>query len=109
MIVAVAAVAVGVLLLRARRSHLTQRILSGVPELSPHDKERLLTDGVYGNTRNPRYLEVLAFVLAYVAFANYAGTWVLLALTFPALHLVVLPRCSSSLASGNHCPSASAR
>ena len=27
---------------------------------------------------------------AYVAFANYSGAWVLYALAFPAIHLVVL-------------------
>jgi protein-S-isoprenylcysteine O-methyltransferase Ste14 len=87
---ALAALVAAGLLSRARRSHLTQRILTGIPELSRHDAGRLLTDGIYGRTRNPRYIEVLGFALAYAAFANHVGTWVLLALSVPALHLVVL-------------------
>jgi protein-S-isoprenylcysteine O-methyltransferase Ste14 len=87
---AVAAAATGIVIARARRRHLTQRILMGVPEMSTTDRGRLLTEGIYSRTRNPRYLEFLVFVLAYVAFANYAGTWVLYLLTFPALHLVVI-------------------
>lgn len=87
---AVAAAAGGIVIARARRRHLTQRVLMGVPEMSRTDRGRLLTEGIYSRTRNPRYLEFLVFVLAYVAFANYAGTWVLYLLTFPALHLVVI-------------------
>ena len=85
----VAAVA-GAWIARRRRKLLTERILVGVPELSSNDKGQLLTEGIYGRTRNPRYLETLVFVLAYVSFANYAGTWVLFVLMFPALHVVVL-------------------
>ncbi len=88
-VAAVAAVA-GWRIARLRRRLLTQRILMGFPELSPTDKGRLLTSGIYARIRNPRYVEFVVFVLAYVAFANYVGTWVLFALTFPAIHLVVL-------------------
>jgi protein-S-isoprenylcysteine O-methyltransferase Ste14 len=90
LVLAVPAAAVGAVIARRRRRHLTQRVLVGVPEISRNAKGRLLTDGIYARTRNPRYLEFLAFSLAYVAFANYVGTWVLFALTFPAIHLVVL-------------------
>jgi protein-S-isoprenylcysteine O-methyltransferase Ste14 len=62
----------------------------GVPEVSKTDKGRLLSEGIYARTRNPRYLEFVAFSFVYVAFANHTGTWVLFALIFPALHLVVL-------------------
>jgi protein-S-isoprenylcysteine O-methyltransferase Ste14 len=88
-VVAVLAATGGALIARARRRHLTQRILVGVPELSRTDKGRLLMEGIYAKTRNPRYLEFLIFVFAYVCFANFAGTWVLFALMFPCLHLVV--------------------
>jgi protein-S-isoprenylcysteine O-methyltransferase Ste14 len=80
----------GILVARARRRHLTQKILTGIPELSQAGKGRLLTEGIYGRVRNPRYLEFLLFVLAYVGFANYAGTWILYGLCFPAIHLIVL-------------------
>jgi protein-S-isoprenylcysteine O-methyltransferase Ste14 len=86
----VPAAVAGILVARARRRHLTQKILVGVPELSSTDASRLLTEGIYARVRNPRYLEFLLFVLVYVGFANYAGTWVLYALCFPAIHLVVV-------------------
>jgi protein-S-isoprenylcysteine O-methyltransferase Ste14 len=73
-----------------RRKHLSQRILVGVPELSRTDKGRLLTEGIYAKVRNPRYLELIAFVLAYASFANYAGTWALAVVMLPAIHVVVL-------------------
>ena len=62
----------------------------GVPELSRTDKGWLLTEGIYARVRNPRYLEFMAFILAYVSFANFAGTWVLALLVFPAMHVLVL-------------------
>jgi len=74
---AAAAAAAGIVIARQRRKELTQRVLVGMPEISRRDKGKLLTGGIYGRTRNPRYLEFLTFSLLY-------------ALMFPALHLVVL-------------------
>jgi protein-S-isoprenylcysteine O-methyltransferase Ste14 len=88
-VVGVLAFAGGIAIARRRRRQLTQRILTGIPELS-QEKGTLLTDGIYARTRNPRYLEFLLIVLGYVAVANYTGTWVLWALCFPAIHGVVL-------------------
>jgi protein-S-isoprenylcysteine O-methyltransferase Ste14 len=90
LVLAVPAAVVGAVIARRRRRYLTQRILTGVPEISRHVKGQLLTEGIYARTRNPRYLEFLTFSFAYIAFANYVGPWVLYALTFPAIHLVVL-------------------
>ena len=90
MLLAVPAAVLGVRIARARRRHLTQRILVGVPEISSSDKGRLITNGIYGRVRNPRYLEFILLSFVYVAFANYSGVWLLYALTFPAIHLVVL-------------------
>lgn len=85
----IVAFAVAIRIALVRRRQLTQRILVGVPELSG-EKGTLLTEGVYSRTRNPRYLEVLFFVLGYVAIANYLGTWILWVLCFPAIHGIVL-------------------
>ena len=87
---AVPAVVAGAGIARARRRLLTQRILIGVPEISSADKGALITSGIYGRVRNPRYLEFVLLSFVYVAFANYSGVWVVYALTFPAIHLVVL-------------------
>jgi protein-S-isoprenylcysteine O-methyltransferase Ste14 len=80
----------GTVIARARRRHLTQRILVGVPELSSSDKGRLLTEGIYAKVRNPRYIEFLFFVLAAAGVVNFSGTWALVVLCVPALHVVVL-------------------
>ena len=90
LVLAVPALVAGGSIARQRRRHLNQRILVGVPEISTADKGRLLTEGIYARTRNPRYLEFVAFSLAYIAFANYTGAWALFVLVFPAIHLVVL-------------------
>ena len=75
---------------KQRRKYLTQRVLVGTPELSTTDPGKLLTEGIYARTRNPRYLEFLLLCFVYVAFANYSGAWIVYLLTFPAIHLVVL-------------------
>ena len=90
MLLAVPAAVVGIRIARARRRFLTQRILVGVPEISNSDKGQLITGGIYGRVRNPRYLEFLLLSFVYVAFVNYLGIWLLYAVMFPAIHLVVL-------------------
>ncbi len=89
--VAVAAVLMaGAGLLAARRKrHLKFRILAGMPELEG-DAGTLLTEGPYAVIRHPRYVEVAAAALAYACFANYAGAYVVAALTLPLLHLIVV-------------------
>lgn len=88
--VAIPSAVAGAAIARVRRRQLPSRILTGIPELSSADTGRLVTEGIYARIRNPRYVELLSFVLAYVACANYAGIWVLYALAFPAIHAVVL-------------------
>ncbi len=90
LVIAAVAIAAGSWIARARRLHLTHRILVGFPELSSSEKGRLLTEGIYARVRNPRYIEFMCFVLAYVSVANYSGTWALLLLSVPTLQLVVL-------------------
>lgn len=89
---AVVAVALTAWLAIHRRRHLTSRILSGVPEFSARAYPgELLTEGVYGVIRNPRYVEVFLAVLAYALAANYTGTYVLALVAVPvSLYLVVL-------------------
>ncbi len=64
--------------------------LSGIPELSKGKYPgKLLTEGVYGWVRNPRYIEVLLWVLSYALFANYLGSYILVVLYLPVIYLVV--------------------
>jgi len=88
-VLGVAALLLAAALARARGKHLTQPILMGVPELSATDKGKLLTEGIYGRIRNPRYLEFLTFILGVAAISNHLGVWILLLASMPALELVV--------------------
>ncbi len=73
-----------------RRRHLTFRILAGVPELSPDETPRLLTEGPYSVIRHPRYVEVAIGVFGYALLANYVGVYLVSLLCLPALHALVL-------------------
>ena len=75
---------------RARGKHLTQAILMGVPELSATDKGKLLTEGIYGRIRNPRYVEFLTFIVGVAAISNHLGVWILLLACVPAFELIVV-------------------
>ncbi len=73
--------------LRKRLSkHLRHRILIGVPELAP-DREGipLLTEGIYGRLRHPRYVQVFLAVTGYALICNYLALYLLL----PALAVML--------------------
>ena len=73
------------------RRHLKLRVLTGVPEVSGQSYPgKLLTEGIYGRVRHPRYLSATLGLLAVALFTNYLAVWVLLAGTVPALYGVVL-------------------
>jgi protein-S-isoprenylcysteine O-methyltransferase Ste14 len=75
-----------------RRKYLTVRILIGVPEIEaePEERGKLLEEGPYAVIRHPRYVEVVLATFGYAAIANYAGSWSVVAVMVPLLHLVVL-------------------
>jgi len=74
-----------------RKKYLTRRILAGLPELEADGGGgTLLSEGIYARIRHPRYVEVALGTLAYAAFANYAGAWIVALATVPVLHLIVL-------------------
>jgi protein-S-isoprenylcysteine O-methyltransferase Ste14 len=73
------------------RRHLKLRILVGMPELNPEGRPTpLLTRGIYGRVRHPRYLSVMFGLLAVALFVNYVGVYVLIPVTILCLYLVVL-------------------
>jgi len=73
---------------RCRRL-LSARMLLGGPELDPAaGRDRLLTEGIYGRMRHPRYVAALLGLIAVALFCNYLGLYVLVALTVPALYAV---------------------
>ncbi|HVT15215.1 MAG TPA: isoprenylcysteine carboxylmethyltransferase family protein [Thermoanaerobaculia bacterium] len=76
---------------RRRRRQLKFAMLAGLPELSPEQHGvGLLTEGIYGRIRHPRYVEFVLGSLGWALFANYGGLYVLLALSCAVLFLVVL-------------------
>ena len=89
-VLGVAALLLAGVLSQVRRKYLTQQILMGVPELSATDKGKLLTEGIYGRIRNPRYVEFLTFIFGVAAIANHLGVWILLLASVPAFELIVV-------------------
>jgi protein-S-isoprenylcysteine O-methyltransferase Ste14 len=81
----------GLVIALKRKRYLTLAILSGLPQLSKeHYPGVLLREGIYSRIRHPRYVEVTLWVLGYAFFANFLATYVVAALTFPVLFLIVI-------------------
>jgi protein-S-isoprenylcysteine O-methyltransferase Ste14 len=76
---------------RQLRRHLKFRSLVGVPELDRSGKGgKLLSEGIYGRMRHPRYVAIFLTMLAWSFFANYLATYILVPLLSLALYLVTL-------------------
>ncbi len=91
MVLALLCLAGGLAIGVKRRRLLTHDILTGRPELSEREYPgRLLTEGIYGVVRHPRYVEVTLWTLAYTLFANHLSAWIVWGLTLPAIWLVVV-------------------
>ncbi|MCH8935688.1 MAG: isoprenylcysteine carboxylmethyltransferase family protein [Gemmatimonadetes bacterium] len=69
------------------RKHLKFRILVGMPELVPEPATgKLLTSGIYGRVRHPRYVSAFFGVVAVALFSNYLAAYVIAGAMVPALH-----------------------
>lgn len=65
--------------------------LLGRPEFdSGEHPGKLVTAGIYGRIRHPRYVEVALGILASALFANYLGLYIVCAACAPFLYLVVV-------------------
>jgi len=88
---------VGILLYLARvrtefkiRKQLKGRILVGIAEIAGEtESSPLLTDDVYARSRNPRYLNMMFFMIAFSLVTNYLFVWATAAVTPLALYLIV--------------------
>ena len=90
MILAGIAFGMAVLLKRSVVRQLRFARLAGIPELSKEKYPgKLLTEGIYSRVRNPRYIEVLLWVMAYALFANYLGAYIVVVLSLPLTYFVV--------------------
>ena len=84
-------VGVGLFLNRERRKSLGYGVISGMPELSKRRYPgKLMTDGIYGRVRHPRYIEIFFLVSGYALFSNYAGPYLMVLLSLPVIYLVVV-------------------
>lgn len=69
------------------RKHLKFRILVGMPELVPEPATgKLLTAGIYGRVRHPRYVSAFFGVVAVALFSNYLAAYVIAGAMVPALY-----------------------
>lgn len=76
---------------RKRKRHLTFKMLAGAPELAPETSgSGLLTEGIYGRIRHPRYVEFTLALLGWSVFVNYLGLYIMTALLIAALFVIVL-------------------
>ncbi len=88
---------VGILLYLARvrtefkiRKQLKGRILVGIAEIAGEtESSPLLTNDVYARSRNPRYLNMMFFMIAFSLVTNYLFVWATAAVTPLALYLIV--------------------
>lgn len=76
---------------RRTRAHLSFKMLIGIPEVNPnHAESKLLQDGIYARTRNPRYVMLILSLTGWSLYINYAGMYLLLALVMVLIYIVVL-------------------
>ena len=81
----------GAMIARRRRRYLTFGVLAGIPELSPKPhSQKLLTEGIYGRIRHPRYVELMLWLLGYALIANYLALYIAVPVSLAALYLIVV-------------------
>lgn len=89
-VLAVPLLVAGGIVSRKRKRHLTFKMLAGAPELAPEASGAgLLTEGIYGRIRHPRYVEFTLALLGWTFFANYLGLYITTALLIAALLVIV--------------------
>jgi protein-S-isoprenylcysteine O-methyltransferase Ste14 len=73
------------------RKHVSMKTLLGLPEIAPDRYPReLITQGIYGRTRHPRYLELLIALLGYALIANYLASYFATALWYAGIYVIVV-------------------
>lgn len=76
---------------RKAKDHLRFRTLAGVPELQGRaGPDDLLTEGIYGRIRHPRYTGVVVSLAGVALVTNYLSVYLVLALTILGLWAVTV-------------------
>lgn len=74
----------------AIQKQLTVKTLLGLPEIAPDRYPRtLVTNGIYARVRHPRYVQLLIALTGYALIANHLASYVVVALWFPGIHVIV--------------------
>ena len=71
------------------KRQLKLRTLLGGPELA-QEPGRVLSGGIYGRLRHPRYLAIILGAAAWACFLNYPAIWALAIAVVPGFFLVIL-------------------
>jgi protein-S-isoprenylcysteine O-methyltransferase Ste14 len=72
------------------QKHLTIKVLLGLPEIAPDRYPRsLVTEGIYGRVRHPRYVQLLIALVGYALIANHLASYIVVALWLPAIFVIV--------------------
>jgi protein-S-isoprenylcysteine O-methyltransferase Ste14 len=75
----------------ALQKHLTVKTLLGLPEIAPDRYPReLVTQGIYGRMRHPRYVQVLIALAGYALIANHLASYLAVALWLAGIYIIVL-------------------
>ena len=73
------------------RKQLKLKTLLGIPELAPDGRSgQLVTEGIYGRMRHPRYVAGWLGIAGVALFTNYLAVYVIAVVMIPALYLVVV-------------------
>ena len=76
---------------RKRRRFLDFKTLAGAAELAPETYGKgLFTEGIYGRIRHPRYVEFALALIAWSLFCDFAGLYLVTALSIAALLAIVV-------------------
>lgn len=75
----------------ALHRHLSVKTLIGFPEIAPDRYPReLITRGIYNRVRHPRYAQLLIALVGYALIANYLAAYLVTALWFPGIYVIVV-------------------
>ena len=70
---------------------ITNKALSGVPELDPSEVfQPLVRTGLYARIRHPRYVQLWLALLAYALVANYLTVYIFWLLWMPAIYAITI-------------------
>ena len=75
---------------REIQRQLSNRTMSGIPELRKDDEGVLLTEGLYARMRHPRYAQITLALMGWALVANYLAGYVIAIVNVPALYAIAL-------------------